>query len=125
VHVERDYRREVRIEHRYLTGECRVAELGRSRVELDNRLLLPDGEVAVEGRGRAGWPGTRKAVNQGSSPGTSARRCCQRSPSVSASRPLVAATARRLGASTPVRSASSTTLSTIAASSSGLPASRS
>jgi acyl-CoA thioester hydrolase len=50
VHVELDYRREVRIEHRYLVGECRVAELGRSRVELDNRLLLPDGDVAVEGR---------------------------------------------------------------------------
>ena len=50
VHVELDYRREVRIEHRYLIGECRVAELGRSRVELDNRLLLPDGDVAVEGR---------------------------------------------------------------------------
>jgi acyl-CoA thioester hydrolase len=50
VHVELDYRREVRIEHGYLTGECRVAELGRSRVELDNRLLLPDGGVAVEGR---------------------------------------------------------------------------
>ena len=49
-HVELDYRREVRIEHRHLTGECRVAELGRSRVELDNRLLLPDGDVAVEGR---------------------------------------------------------------------------
>jgi acyl-CoA thioester hydrolase len=50
VHVELDYRREVRIEHRFLIGECRVAELGRSRVELANRLLLPDGEVAVEGR---------------------------------------------------------------------------
>jgi acyl-CoA thioester hydrolase len=49
-HVELDYRREARIEHRYLTGECRVAGLGRSRVELDNRLLLPDGDVAVEGR---------------------------------------------------------------------------
>jgi acyl-CoA thioester hydrolase len=50
VHVELDYRREVRIEHGHLIGECRLAELGRSRVELDNRLLLPDGEVAVEGR---------------------------------------------------------------------------
>jgi acyl-CoA thioester hydrolase len=50
VHVELDYRREVLIEHGYLIGECRVAELGRSRVELDNRLLLPDGDVAVEGR---------------------------------------------------------------------------
>jgi acyl-CoA thioester hydrolase len=49
-HVELDYRREVRIEHRYVIGECRVAALGRSRVELENRLLLPDGDVAVEGR---------------------------------------------------------------------------
>jgi acyl-CoA thioester hydrolase len=50
VHVELDYRREVRIEDRYVIGECRVAELGRSRVELENRLLLADGAVAVEGR---------------------------------------------------------------------------
>src|SRR5918992_4085806 len=52
VHVELDYRREVRIEHRYLIGEGRVAELGRSRVEPDDRLLLPGGDVAVEGRAR-------------------------------------------------------------------------
>ena len=50
VHVELDYRREVRISDRRLTGECRVAELGRSRIELENRLLLDDGSVAVEGR---------------------------------------------------------------------------
>jgi acyl-CoA thioester hydrolase len=50
VHAEVDYRREVRIEDRQLIGECRVAELGRSRIELDNRLLLADGSVAVEGR---------------------------------------------------------------------------
>jgi acyl-CoA thioester hydrolase len=50
VHAEVDYRREVRIEDRYLVGECNVAELGRSRIELENRLLLPDGEVAVEAR---------------------------------------------------------------------------
>jgi acyl-CoA thioester hydrolase len=49
-HVELDYRREVRIEDRHVIGECRVADLGRSRVELENRLLLPDGSVAVEGR---------------------------------------------------------------------------
>jgi acyl-CoA thioester hydrolase len=49
-HVELDYRHEVRIEDRYVVGECRVAELGRSRVELQNRLTLPDGTVAVEGR---------------------------------------------------------------------------
>jgi acyl-CoA thioester hydrolase len=50
VHVELDYRREVRISDRRLTGECRVAALGRSRIELENRLLLDDGSVAVEGR---------------------------------------------------------------------------
>jgi acyl-CoA thioester hydrolase len=50
VHVELDYRREARIEDRMLIGECRVAELGRSRIELENRLLLQDGSVAVEGR---------------------------------------------------------------------------
>jgi acyl-CoA thioester hydrolase len=49
-HVELDYRHEVRIEDRYVVGECRLAELGRSRVELENRLMLPDGTVAVDGR---------------------------------------------------------------------------
>lgn len=49
-HVELDYRREVRIADGPLTGECRVGGLGRSRIELENRLLLPDGAVAVEGR---------------------------------------------------------------------------
>jgi acyl-CoA thioester hydrolase len=49
-HVDLDYRREVRIADRKLVGECRVGELGRSRIELENRLLLPDGSVAVEGR---------------------------------------------------------------------------
>lgn len=49
-HVELDYRREVRIEDRLLIGECRVGGLGRSRIELENRLLKPDGMVAVEGR---------------------------------------------------------------------------
>jgi acyl-CoA thioester hydrolase len=62
-HVELDYRREVRIDDRYLVGECRVASLGRSRVELENRLVMADGTVAVEGR----------AV---SSRMASARRCC-------------------------------------------------
>jgi acyl-CoA thioester hydrolase len=50
VHVELDYRNEVRISDGRLTGEARVAELGRSRIELENRLLKSDGAVAVEGR---------------------------------------------------------------------------
>jgi acyl-CoA thioester hydrolase len=49
-HVELDYRREVRIEDRALAGECHVARLGRSSIELENRLMLRDGSVAVEGR---------------------------------------------------------------------------
>jgi acyl-CoA thioester hydrolase len=50
VRTELDYRSEVRISDGRLTGECRVAELGRSRIDLENRLLKPDGTVAVEGR---------------------------------------------------------------------------
>ena len=48
---------------RHVTGECRVAELGNSRIELENRLLLPDGGVAVEGRAvLVAWdPEARKA----------------------------------------------------------------
>jgi len=48
--VELDYRREVRITDGHLIGECSVADVGRSRIELSNRLLLPGGDVAVEGR---------------------------------------------------------------------------
>ena len=63
VHVELDYRREVRMADRRVTGECRVAELGNSRIELENRLLLADGGVAVEGRAvLVAWdPEARKA----------------------------------------------------------------
>ena len=50
VHVELDYRREVRISDGHLIGECRVGAIGTSRIELENRLLLADGTVAVEGR---------------------------------------------------------------------------
>ena len=49
-HVELDYRHEVRIEDRQLTGECHAGRLGRSSIELVHRLLLDDGTVAVEGR---------------------------------------------------------------------------
>jgi len=49
VHVELDYRGEVRISDRTLTGEGRIAELGRSRVVIENRLVRPDGKVAAEG----------------------------------------------------------------------------
>ena len=45
-----DYRHEVRYEDGRLLGEVAVADVGRSRIELDNRLLLPDDTVAAEGR---------------------------------------------------------------------------
>lgn len=47
---ELDYRREVVIEDRYVTGEAHVGALGRSSITVENRLLKPDGTVAVEGR---------------------------------------------------------------------------
>jgi acyl-CoA thioester hydrolase len=48
--VHLDYRHEVRYEDGVLIGEASVADVGRSRIELDNRLLLRDGTVAAEGR---------------------------------------------------------------------------
>jgi acyl-CoA thioester hydrolase len=47
---ELDYRREVVIEDRYVIGEAHVGALGRSSVTVENRLLKPDGTIAVEGR---------------------------------------------------------------------------
>ena len=48
---ELDYRREIRIEDRYVIGEAHVGAIGRSSITIENRLLKPDGEtVAAEGR---------------------------------------------------------------------------
>ena len=47
--VELDFRHEVRFEQGHVIGECTLASLGRSRVEVANRLRLPDGTVAAEG----------------------------------------------------------------------------
>ena len=47
---ELDYRSELRIEDRYTIGEAHVGRLGRSSITVENRLLRPDGTVAVEGR---------------------------------------------------------------------------
>lgn len=48
--AELDYKHEIRFADRTVIGECRVGALGRSRIELENRLLLTDGTVAAEGR---------------------------------------------------------------------------
>lgn len=47
---ELDYRSEVVIEDRYVIGEAYVGALGRSSITVENRLLKPDGSIAVEGR---------------------------------------------------------------------------
>lgn len=48
---ELDYRREIRIEDRYVIGEAHVSAMGRSSITIENRLLKPDGEtVAAEGK---------------------------------------------------------------------------
>jgi acyl-CoA thioester hydrolase len=48
--VELDYRREVRIDAGHLVAETRVKDVGRSKIELEHRLLLPDDTVAAEAR---------------------------------------------------------------------------
>jgi acyl-CoA thioester hydrolase len=59
--IELDYRHEIRIADRYVVGECNVAGLGRSRIELDNRLILPDGTVAAEARAvLVAWDGDER-----------------------------------------------------------------
>jgi acyl-CoA thioester hydrolase len=47
---ELDYRQEIRFEDRFVIGEAHVGRLGRSSITVENRLLRPDGSVAVEGR---------------------------------------------------------------------------
>jgi acyl-CoA thioester hydrolase len=63
VRSELDYKHEVRIQAGHVTGECRVADVGRSRVELENLLRLPDGTVAAQGRAvMVAWDGeTRRS----------------------------------------------------------------
>jgi acyl-CoA thioester hydrolase len=49
-HVEMDFRHEVHREHRYLDIELSVSKIGRTSFDVDHRMLLPDGTLAVEGR---------------------------------------------------------------------------
>ncbi len=48
--IELDYRREVTAAHRLVIGEAQITGFGRSRMEIEHRLLRPDGVVAAEGR---------------------------------------------------------------------------
>ena len=49
VHVELDYRHEVRKADAHVDVTCRVAKLGRSSLTTNDRIALRDGTVAAEG----------------------------------------------------------------------------
>ena len=50
VHIELDYRSEVRRDHGWIEVISRVGRVGRKSVTIEERIELPDGTVAAEGR---------------------------------------------------------------------------
>src|ERR687886_581048 len=50
VHVELDYRTEVRRDHGHVDVVSRVGRVGEKSVTIEERIELPDGTVAAEGR---------------------------------------------------------------------------
>ena len=50
VHVELDYRHEVRHHDGYVENETRVVDVGNRSVTVADTMFLPDGTVAAEGR---------------------------------------------------------------------------
>jgi acyl-CoA thioester hydrolase len=50
VHVELDYRNEVRRDHGFVEVVSRVGRIGRTSVEIEEQIVLPDGTVAAEGK---------------------------------------------------------------------------
>jgi acyl-CoA thioester hydrolase len=56
VHVELDYRHEVRKDHREVEVVVRAGDVGRTSVVFEHEVLLPDGTVAASGRTvMVGW----------------------------------------------------------------------
>ena len=49
VHVELDYRHEVRKGDGHVDVTCRVAKVGRTSITTEDRIALPDGTTAAEG----------------------------------------------------------------------------
>ena len=49
VHVEIDYRNEVRRDHGYVEVVSRVGRVGSKSVTIEERIELPDGTIAAEG----------------------------------------------------------------------------
>ena len=50
VHIELDYRSEVRRDHQWIEAVSKVGRVGTKSVTLEERIELPDGTVAAEGR---------------------------------------------------------------------------
>ena len=50
VHIELDYRSEVRRDHEWVEVIARVGRVGTKSVTFEERIELPDGTVAAEGR---------------------------------------------------------------------------
>ncbi len=50
VHVELDYRHEVRRDHGHVEIVTRVTGLGTTSVTIEEQIVLPDGKVAAEGK---------------------------------------------------------------------------
>ncbi len=50
VHVEIDYRNEVRRDHGWIEVVSRIGRVGGKSVTIEERIELPDGTVAAEGR---------------------------------------------------------------------------
>jgi acyl-CoA thioester hydrolase len=50
VHIELDYRSEVRRDHEWVEVVARVGRVGTKSVTFEERIELPDGTVAAEGR---------------------------------------------------------------------------
>jgi acyl-CoA thioester hydrolase len=49
-HVDLDYHREVRKDHGEVDIVVRVARVGRSSIEMDHEIRLPDGQLAASGK---------------------------------------------------------------------------
>jgi acyl-CoA thioester hydrolase len=50
VHVELDYRNEVRRDHGWVEVVSQVTQVGRTSVTIEEQIVLPDGTVAAEGK---------------------------------------------------------------------------
>ena len=68
VHIELDYRSEVRRDHEWIEAVSKVGRVGSKSVTLEERIELPDGTVAAEGRSvLVAWDPAQRASRELSS----------------------------------------------------------